>query len=74
MMSSLVTVMRHLGMDHPPFPGAAPIVPQPSQPCNTSYDGVGPFGTYPIDTNADDDDADDDDEEDTKTESEGGEE
>ena len=27
MMASLFMVMRHLGMDHPPFPSVDPIVP-----------------------------------------------
>ncbi|CAI9286100.1 unnamed protein product [Lactuca saligna] len=71
LMVSLVAMMRHLGMDHPPFPSADPVVPPPSQSRNNGYDGVGPSSTHPGDT---DDDDDDDDNKETKTKSEGSEE
>lgn len=76
MMTSLFIVMRHLGMDHPPFPSADPVVPHPSQPHIIGYKGTGPSGTHPGDTDDDNDDndGDDDDDEETDTKSEGGDE
>ncbi|CAI9298788.1 unnamed protein product [Lactuca saligna] len=63
MMDSLVMMMQHLGMDHPPFLSADPIVPSHFQPHNTSYYSTGPLGTHPGEAD------DDDDEEETETES-----
>lgn len=72
MMGLLVAVMWHLGMNHMPFPRVDPIVPPPSQPCNTGHDGVGTSRTRPEDTDdGDDNDADD---KETETESESSEE
>nr|KAJ0217204.1 hypothetical protein LSAT_V11C300126580 [Lactuca sativa] len=68
MMALVVVVMRNLGMDHPPFPSADPVVPPFSQPRNTGYDGADPSGTHPGYTDDDNND------EETETESKGGEE
>nr|KAJ0209507.1 hypothetical protein LSAT_V11C400189480 [Lactuca sativa] len=42
-MASIARVMRHLGMDHPPFPQTDSVVRPPAQPRGTIHDGVGTF-------------------------------
>lgn len=41
-MASIVGVRQHIGMDHPLFPQAGPVVPPPTQPMHAGHDGDGP--------------------------------
>ena len=45
-MASTTGVMRHLGMEHPPFPQVGPTFPPPSQPRGTVHDVSGPQGIH----------------------------
>ncbi|CAI9293971.1 unnamed protein product [Lactuca saligna] len=48
-----LTLRDHLGLDHPHFPHASPVVPPPAHLRGVGNDGVGTSGTYPRDTDDD---------------------
>lgn len=61
-MDSISEVIRHLAMDHPPFPRTGPTVPPPSQTHGTGHDGTGTSATHPKDTDDDSDEGTEDEE------------